>query len=247
MKEALCILIKYGLVSFKPNKNEVLANYSLLSNRVFLMIRYPKYINLIKKKFGKDGEILLEELLQRGYANAYDLIISTYSRLQKDQNKISLANIRDIFFSLITAKYFIRLPYAVEETPVPILQIKDTEQYALPNIDLKLLSSYQSNPKTQLPDTDIYWTVNFDRFHQDMRDKLIVNAFSKRFDENVGEFLRILLEQMYIRTEPWAECSNPIPLMEIKDLVKKLNTHPQLIAFFDQYTSLLGKFKKYNS
>lgn len=244
MKEALCILIKYRLVSFKPNKNEVLANYFLLPERILLMIRYPNYINIIKKKFGKDAEILVEELLQRGYSNAYELILSTFTRLQKDQNKsVSLAQIREKLFSLITAKYFIRLPYALEETAVPVLQIKEEEQYALPTVDLKLLSLYQSNASEKLPDPGIYWTVNFDRFHQDMRDKLIVNAFSKKFDENIGEFVRILLEQMYIRTEPWADCSNPVPLAEVRDLVKKLNTHPQLMAFFDQYTSLLGKLK----
>lgn len=248
MKEALCILIKYRLVSFRPNKNEVLANYFLLPDRVLLMIRYPKYINIIKKKFGKDAEILAEELLQRGYSSAYELILHTFARLQKDQSKpTSLAQIREKLFSLITAKYFIRLPYATDEMPVPDLQVKDEEQFALPTVDLKLLSSCQSNPAERLPETCIYWTVNFDRFHQDIRDKLIVNAFSKKFDENVGEFVRILLEQMYIRTEPWADCSNPVPLAEIKDLVRKLNTHPQLVAFFDQYTSLVGKLMLINS
>lgn len=244
VKEALCVLIKYRLVSFKPNKNEVLANYFLLPDRVLLMIRYPKYIHIIKKKFGKDAEILVEELLQRGHSTAYELISSTFTRLQKDQNKsVSLAQIREKLFSLITAKYFTRLPYATEEFPVPILQVKEEEQYNLPTVDLKLLTSHQRNTDEKLPNTGIYWMVNFDRFHQDMRDKLIMTAFTKKFDENVGEFVRILLEQMYIRTEPWADCSNPVPLAEIKELVKKLNTNPQLVAFFDQYTSLLGKLK----
>lgn len=241
MKEALCVLIKYRLVTFKPNKSEVLASYTLQADRVLLMIRYPKYISLIKKKFGEEAEMLMEEVLQRGYCTGSELILHVHNRMLKDQKTPSLPTIRDHLFSLINAKYFQRLPYPVEETaPVPDLQIKEKEQYQLPPVDIKVLSARLSGNLMELPDADIFWCPNFDRFHQDMRDKLIVNAFTKKFDENIGAFVSVLLEQMYIRTEPWADCSNPVPLLEIKNIVKKANTYPSLVAFFDQYATVLG-------
>lgn len=230
-------------MSFKPNKNEAIANYALVPNNVLLMIRYPKYINLIKKKFGDGAEILFEELLQRGYCNASELLIVTQTRFQKEKKKtISLPSLRDDLFALITAKYVSRLPYSTsEELPVPILEITPSEEYTLPSIDIKLVTEHQSDPTVELPDKEIYWTINFDRLHQDIRDKIIVNAFTRKFDENVGEFVRLLLEQMYIRTEPWAGHSNPVPLLEVKSMAKKMNTHQLLVAFFDQYANVLGK------
>lgn len=60
-------MIKYRLVSFKPNKNENVANYTLLADNVLLMLRYPKYLNLTKKQFGDESEMIIEEVLQRGF------------------------------------------------------------------------------------------------------------------------------------------------------------------------------------
>ncbi|XP_008192282.2 DNA-directed RNA polymerase III subunit RPC3 [Tribolium castaneum] len=242
VKEALCILIKYRLVTFTPNRNENVANYTLQHERVLLMLRYAKYINLIKKKFGTECELIMEELLQRSYWTASELILKVIERLKKDHNKnVTILALREKFFSLLAAQYLIRLPYSMEDKPVPSLVIKETEQFAPPTIDFKQIALVQSNkaPVDSLPDQGVYWTVNFDRFHQDMRDKLIVNAFIKKFDENAGEFVRLLLQQMYIRTQPWAEVSNPVPIVEIRDLVRKQATHQHLLAFFDQYVNVL--------
>lgn len=239
------MLIKYRLVCFKPNKSEVLALYTLQTDRVLLMIRYPKYISLIKKKFGEEAEMLMEEVLQRGYCSGSELILHVYNRMQKDQKTATLANIRDHLFSLINARYFARLPYPAEEASIPSLQVNEKEQFLLPPIDIKLLNTRLTtdNSAVELPDSEIFWYTNFDRFHQDMRDKIIVNAFTKKFDDNVGAFVSVLLEKMYIRTEPWAECSNPVPLLEIKNIIKKSNTYPNLVAFFDQYATILGLYK----
>lgn len=243
MKESLCVLIKYGLVTFKPNRNANIANYVLQSDHVLLMIRYPKYISLIKSKFGDEGEIILEEVLQKGYATASDLLLKAAAKLKKDQEKAaSLSDLRDKLQSLIVAKYLRRVPKCDEETPVPVCAVNETDQYTMPLLDLKQLVQIQNGSNEEATDAGVYWTANFDRFHQDMRDKIIVNAISKKFDENTAELMRIFLQQMYIRTGPWVDVSNPIPVFEVKDFVKKMNTHPQLVAFFDQYVSILGKY-----
>lgn len=245
MKEALCILIKYRLVTFTPNRNENVANYTLQHERILLMLRYAKYINLIKKKFGTECEIMMEELLHRSYWTASELIIKSIEKLKKDHNKhVTILALREKFCSLVTAQYLIRLPYSEEDKPVPTLILKENEEFLPPTIDFKQIALVQNNkaPIESLPDQGVYWTVNFDRFHQDMRDKLIVNAFIEKFDENAGEFVRLLLQQMYIRTTPWAEVSNPVQIVEIRDLVRKQATHQHLLAFFDQYVNVLGMY-----
>lgn len=226
----MCVLIKYQLVEFSRNsRNENTANYKINPDVILLMLRYPKYINLIKRKFGEIAETLLEETLQNGYATASELIVQTADKLRKDGNSsVSVTEIREKLQSLLIAKYLKKIPKPVEgEKAVPEFEVKEE------NVDVKALSSGEEQ------DDCVYFSVNFDRFHQDMRDSLIVDAIGNKFDKNAGELMRIFLQQMYIRTEPWAETSNPIPVVEVRDLVKKYNTFPELVAYFEQYVSLL--------
>ncbi|XP_056647996.1 DNA-directed RNA polymerase III subunit RPC3 isoform X1 [Diorhabda sublineata] len=242
VKESLTILIKYQLVTFVPNQNENLANYIIKPEKVLLMLRYPKYINLIKKKFGDTSEMIIEEYLQRSYIIASEALLKVNERLSKNnENTVSFAQLKNEFLTLINAKYLIRLPQNTqEEKPVPVIVLDDKDvDVQLPLIDVNLFLRAQSGEQVVFPDKDIYWQINFDRFHQDMRDKSIFTAFAKKFDENAGEFVKILLQQMYIRTQPWADISNPVPILEIKDVARKQKNLNQLNAFFDQYVSVI--------
>lgn len=51
--------------------------------------------------------------------------------------------------------------------------------------------------------------------------------------------MRQLLILMYLRTASWEDTSNPIPLTEIKDAVRKVDC-PLLIQYLDQYLRLIG-------
>lgn len=192
-------------------------------------------------KFGDEAEIILEELLQRGYGTASETLIKVQAKLLKDEKIVQYATLIEKFQSLVIAKYLKRIPKSPEEKPVPILNVDEKQQFILPPLDTVQLVAVQKGSNEELMDAGIYWTVNFDRFHQDMRDKIIFNAVSKKFDENYGELIRIFLQQMYIRTEPWVDISNPIPVMEVRDIIKKANTHPLLTVYMDQYVNILGK------
>nr|CAH7712816.1 unnamed protein product [Callosobruchus chinensis] len=185
IKESLAILVKYQLVTFAPNKNDSVANYTLHPNKVLLHLRYPKYINMIKKKFGDEAEVILEEILQKSYWTASEVI------LHDNKPNVTLPVLRDNFVSLVTAKYLIRVPYnEADDKAVPNLVVQDHELHMAPQIDIMELTT---NPQGgNFKDKDIYWTVHFDRFHQDMRDKILVNAFTQKFDENAGELVKLL-------------------------------------------------------
>lgn len=208
--------------------------YTLQTGNVLLMLRYPKYIKLIKTKFGEEAEILVEELLLKGSATASELILKTASRLKDNSDtSITLRHTKDKFDCLLNARYL------QKRSTVPLPKDAENNLFALPNIDLKQLHQAHSGSQVAIEDSNGYWVVNFDRFHQDLRDNLIVSAVTKKIDENTGELMRLLLQQMYVRTSPWQPISNPVPILEVKNLVKKLNTHQQLIAFFDQYLKML--------
>lgn len=205
------------------------------------MLRYPKYVNLIKKNFADESEMMVEEILQRGYWTASEVILKVHERVSKNNDSVTFMQLKEQFISLVNAKYLIRLPYSQDDKPVPMLNVKESELHLIPNVDIKLLVASKNNKALleSIPDKGIYWTCNFDRFHQDMRDRIVITAFTKKFDENAGEFVKLLLKQMYIRTHPWSDVSNPVPIIEIKDLARKQNTHPQLNAFFDQYVNVI--------
>ncbi|XP_066146496.1 DNA-directed RNA polymerase III subunit RPC3 isoform X1 [Euwallacea fornicatus] len=242
VKESLCILIKFRLVTFKPNKNENLANYMLDAENVLLMLRYPKYLNHTKQHFGDESEMIIEEILQRGYWTASELILKVYQRLSKNKDKSPImSNIKDKLVYLITSKYLQRIPYSKEELPVPNLIVKEDEMHVLPPLDTKILIAFQNDKSVILPDKNVYWTVKFDRFHQDMRDKIIVNSCARKFDENAAEIVKLFLRQMYIRTDPWADVSSLIPAIEIKDILKKQAGSSPALAFFEQYLSILDQ------
>lgn len=198
------------------------------------MLRYAKYIKLIKTKFGEEAEILVEELLLKGSATASELILKTASRLKDNSDtSITLRHTKDKFDCLVNARYLQKRP----ANPPP--EGAENNLFALPTIDLKQLHEAHGGAQIAIEDPNGYWVVNFDRFHQDLRDNLIVSAVAKKIDDNTGELMRLLLQQMYVRTSPWQPISNPVPILEVKDLVKKLNTHQQLVAFFDQYLKML--------
>lgn len=225
-----------------PNRNESVANYTLKPDRILLMLRYPKYNNLIKKQFGDETEMIVEEVLHRGYCTASELLLKVMERLRKTKEEpVSFSQLKENFQSLVTAHYLQRMPYSKEDKPVPKLEVLEHELYTMPEIDIKVLANIEAGNETidNIPDKDVYWGANFDRFHQDMRDKVIVTAFTRKLDENAGEFVRLLLRQMYIRTQPWADLSNPVPILEIKDIVKRQDTHKELIAYFDQYVNVI--------
>jgi DNA-directed RNA polymerase III subunit RPC3 len=69
----------------------------------------------------------------------------------------------------------------------------------------------------------------------------MVSAISRRFDDNAGELLRHLLNLMYLRTEAWAATSNPVPFTEVREALRKQNSHPLLGQYLEQYLKVIGK------
>lgn len=179
-----------------------------------------RFVSHIKKLFDEETEILMEETLIRGYVRASDVIGAVIARMKKSHGKdVSLVDVRDKFISLVTAKYLQRYGGPEEE------------RFKLPSLGVQQLQVGE--------DKGVHWCANFDRFHQDMRDALLVGAVGRRFDENAAELMRCLLQQMYVRTLPWAHLSNPVQYSELKEALRKRAASPHLLAYLDHYLAVL--------
>ncbi|CAH2055868.1 unnamed protein product, partial [Iphiclides podalirius] len=237
--ESLRTLIKFDLVSFEPSVHEVVADYKLLPNNVLLLIRYPRYLLQIKSRFGTEAELLVEELLQQASCTATALLVTVAAKNKDDKEKnITILKLRDIFVSLATAGYIQQAPVAdtKENNEVPSLEPVAT---IVPELDPRqLLHALTTGSLVDIKD-NIYWKVNFDRFHQDFRDDIMVKAITRRIDDNAGELMRILLQQMYLSSSEWAAESNPTPVIDIRDAVRCLADRPLLTQHVDHYLRVL--------
>ncbi|PNF18354.1 DNA-directed RNA polymerase III subunit RPC3 [Cryptotermes secundus] len=241
VKQALRIMIQYGFVTFAEGQFPDKAEYTLLADKVILLLRYPRYLLLMKTQYGDEAEMLVEEILRRGQDTASSVIIRAATRLKESLKveKVCLVTLHDKFSVLVNKQFLMRCPSPDEEKGVPVLTIKEKLLYLPPELNLKGLADIEEGKPGDPGDGGIYWRVNFDRFHQDFRDQIMVSAISRRCDDNAGELLKELLKQMYLRTEAWAATSNPVPFTELREAVRKQSSRPLLGQYIEQYLKVM--------
>ncbi|KZC06816.1 PREDICTED: DNA-directed RNA polymerase III subunit RPC3 [Dufourea novaeangliae] len=234
IKEALCVLIKYDFVI--PRQTERGIEYSLIYEKIIMVLRYPRYMFFAKTMCGDDAEMILEEVLKHGYITASEVIALTYKRIQQSPSEleVSVPVLKDKFELLVKNQFLMRSLYS--ETPEETANEK--RDYNLPDLNIAAINKLIGGEQVDCGDSKIYWKVNFDRFTQDLRDQIIISAMRNRLDENASELMRQLLFLMYLRTASWADTSNPIPLAEIKEAVRKID-YPLLTQHLDQYLRLI--------
>ncbi|XP_055640184.1 DNA-directed RNA polymerase III subunit RPC3 [Toxorhynchites rutilus septentrionalis] len=239
--KALAILLKFGLVRYQPNKALTGTEYILDYEKILMVLRYPRYVHLIQTKYGPESAILTEELLRAGYQTAsYIILKATAASDEKDKGTIT--KLREKFNDLVTKNYFIRAPSPkpVEQSAeLMILDYEEQNLFQMPELDLKKLLDLQENKINKAPDEGIYWLVNLEKFHLDFRDTIMMSAVERLVDENAGESLTYLLQLMYTRTKPWETVSNPIPMVELKQICEKKSNNSELIKYLDQYIAVI--------
>lgn len=236
IKEALCVLIKHDIVI--PRQNERGMEYSLSYERIIMILRYSRYMFFVKTVCEDQAEMMLEEVLKAGYITASDVIVKTYKRIEQSSSDIrpSIPLLKEKFELLVKNQFLLRSLYSelAEEAAV------EKPDFSIPELKLPAINKKIKGENANAGDNKIYWKVNFDRFTQDLRDQIIISAMRNRLDENAAELMRQLLFLMYLRTASWSDTSNPIPLTEIKDAVRKIN-YPLLTQHLDQYLHLIEK------
>ncbi|KAM3966054.1 RNA polymerase III subunit C [Aphomia sociella] len=237
--ESLRTLLKFHLATFEPSANEVSADYKLNHDNVLLLIRYPRYLLQMKSKYGSEAELLIEELLQQASCTATVLLVTIANKYKDDKDKnITMVKLKDTFISLATAGYIQQAPVVEAKegcevpTLVPVASI-------VPKLEIRTLLQAMTMDLSEITD-NVYWEVNYDRFHLDFRDDIMIKAITRRIDENAGELLQHLLRLMYLSSAAWAPESNPTPVMELRECCQRVAAErPLLIQHFDQYVKVL--------
>ncbi|CAB0001969.1 unnamed protein product [Nesidiocoris tenuis] len=205
--------------------------------------RLFSYLTIINEKYGAPSKLIVETILKNGNSTASKTIVSVWKQLQTgilENYKDGVTGVRDAFRVLVNKQYLsaLKIPAQDEKNErVPQISQDESEIARMPEIDASILNKMEAGEPVAAPDADIYWKCNVDRFHQDMRDSIMVEAIRSRIDGHAAFFMEVLLKKMYLRTEGWATQSNPVPILEIKEETEHRNPH--LTQYLDQYIKIM--------
>ncbi|KAG7340759.1 RNA polymerase III subunit RPC82 helix-turn-helix domain containing protein [Nitzschia inconspicua] len=69
------------------NRKKVIVHYTFDMDRARLFVRYPRYVEYVKKTFGTAAGVLLEELLVHGRLQSVQAIVKTVLHLEREQKR----------------------------------------------------------------------------------------------------------------------------------------------------------------
>ncbi|XP_057195970.1 DNA-directed RNA polymerase III subunit RPC3 isoform X1 [Triplophysa rosa] len=83
VKKSVCVLVQQGMCSFSAGRRGPGApvEYQICCEKVLHMLRYPHYIYTAKSLYGDTGELIVEEILQRGQMTMSNTVSTVADRL----------------------------------------------------------------------------------------------------------------------------------------------------------------------
>nr|CAG4636960.1 EOG090X04YD [Ceriodaphnia reticulata]SVE72898.1 EOG090X04YD [Ceriodaphnia reticulata] len=247
--KALAVMVQHNLVEFHASeRNNNIAEYSMIPHNVYCLLRYPKYLYMIKRIFGNSEEMLLEILLNLGQASASNVIFQSAKRLKEANGDEALdpSALHQGFLKLAQENFIIRCPKLVEsvkKTNVPTFEIEEKDLFTVTLLELAPIGKLLKENGTHLgehSDSHIIWRVNHDRFDVEMRNVVLVNAAATRVDAVAGELYHLLLKLWHGNSHPDSPVTNTVAFNEIKEAVRRTEmVSPGLIEHFDQYLKVL--------
>ncbi|XP_055313067.1 DNA-directed RNA polymerase III subunit RPC3 [Sitodiplosis mosellana] len=239
---ALASLIRFRLVKFGPGSSGNFVEYSIKADKVYLLVRYAKYVQYIREKCGELAGLLINELQRVGSDIATNLIIKC---TETDVGRDKLCELRREFLNLVQKNYVMRAPALVkgnEPNFVPEFNIDEHSFFMEPEIDVATLIRLKNREAVEPSDKEVYWFVNIDRLHQEFRDSVMVGAVERSIDSTAAECFCCMLELMYARTAAWQAVTNPVSYSEIRHTIEKSpkwKLNAKLAKQLDQYIAVI--------
>uniref|UniRef100_A0A3B4XVX8 DNA-directed RNA polymerase III subunit RPC3 n=1 Tax=Seriola lalandi dorsalis TaxID=1841481 RepID=A0A3B4XVX8_SERLL len=260
VKKSLCVLVQHGTCVFSAGRKGPGSptEYQTSCDRILRILRYPRYIYTAKTLYGDTGELIIEELLQRGHMTMSSTVKTVADRLTQNMEEgrsMDYSEVSSAFSKLVETHFLQRSAPSTPATPVSNTQPTPEsfpDCYKVPHMTLigrgkRLLSSEdgedQRNAKKAKLDLEthgdegIYWQVNFERFHLHFRDQAIISAVANKLDQTSSEIVRTMLRMSEVTTSPTATCTKPLSANEIFRSLPSSYNIPRPIL--DQYLTLL--------
>lgn len=154
VKKALCVLVQQGACAFSSGRKGPGSPAEFFANghRILRILRYPRYIYTAKTLYGDTGELIIEELLQRGHLTMSETVKTVADRLTQNMEEghsMDYSEVSSAFSKLVETHFLQRCPpVGVEKTaaspdspPAPVTTTSSSaetypECYKVPHVTL---------------------------------------------------------------------------------------------------------------
>lgn len=115
VKKALCVLVQHGMCVFGPGRRGPggPVEYTANCECILYMLRYPRYIYTAKSLYGDTGELVIEEILQRGQMTMSSTVRTVADRLthsMEDGQSMEYSEVITAFSRLVETHFLQRCP-----------------------------------------------------------------------------------------------------------------------------------------
>lgn len=202
-------------------------------------MRYPQYIYCAKTLYGDAAELVTEELLQNGQMLMSRVVENVTNKLNEALTNAGHPQIASTFvqekFTCLVNTHFLKRCKTKKDGENDELSEESEELFKIPvagtrkrrhstdtnSIVPKKMRITDSPEKEDPFDDGIFWKVNVDRFHQYLRDQIMISAIASKIDRKAGEVLRTVLRVSELRSDPYSTVTNAVTLTEIFNSLPK--------------------------
>ncbi|CAL8247261.1 unnamed protein product [Lota lota] len=122
VKKSLCVLMKHGACIFSVGRKGPGSpvEYQASCERILGILRYPRYIYTAKTLYNDTGELIVEELLQRGHMTMSSIVKMVADRLthnMEEGRSIEYKEVVSTFSKLVETHFLQRCPPVSEAVP----------------------------------------------------------------------------------------------------------------------------------
>lgn len=122
VKKSLCVLVQHGMCTFGPGRRGPggPVEYQMNSENILHMLRYPRYIYTAKSLYGDTGELIVEEILQRGQMTMSTTVSTVADRLTHNMpegQSMDYSEVVTAFSRLVETHFLQRCPPMLSTEP----------------------------------------------------------------------------------------------------------------------------------
>ncbi|KAK9513851.1 hypothetical protein VZT92_027353 [Zoarces viviparus] len=119
VKKSLCVLVQHGACVFSSGRKGPGSptEYRTSCDRILRILRYPRYIYTAKTLYGDTGELIIEELLQRGHMTMSSTVKTVADRLTQNMEEgrcMDYSEVATAFAKLVETHFLQRCPPMVK-------------------------------------------------------------------------------------------------------------------------------------
>nr|XP_020462838.1 DNA-directed RNA polymerase III subunit RPC3 [Monopterus albus] len=123
VKKSLCVLVQHGACVFSSGRKGPGSptEYQTGCDRILRILRYPRYIYTSKTLYGDTGELIIEELLQRGHMTMSSTVKTVADRLTQNMEEghsMDYSEVSSTFSKLVETHFLQRCPPLAQKTDV---------------------------------------------------------------------------------------------------------------------------------